>query len=146
MGPEGLTDAAAWLTHPRDESTHVAGACQHGCMGWLAWVVGVAVVGGLLVVADRLVASGRLDRFLDRPRAVRTDVGSAAGGLFDSLGDLFQPNREHLTAEKERQRLDIHYAGDDAPPFDLDSGTVVLRPRARPGDEDDARHVAPHPD
>ncbi|WP_444665173.1 DUF6191 domain-containing protein [Cellulomonas sp. CW35] len=115
-------------------------------MGWLAWVVGVAVVGGLLVVADRLVASGRLDRFLDRPRAVRTDVGSAAGGLFDSLGDLFQPNREHLTAEKERQRLDIHYAGDDAPPFDLDSGTVVLRPRARPGDEDDARHVAPHPD
>ncbi len=101
MGPEGLTDAAAWLTHPRDESTHVAGACQHGRMGWLAWVVGVAVVGGLLVVADRLVASGRLD---------------------------------------------IHYAGDDAPPFDLESGTVVLRPRARPGDEDDASHVAPHPD
>ncbi|UJP39286.1 DUF6191 domain-containing protein [Cellulomonas palmilytica] len=115
-------------------------------MGWVAWVVGIAVVVALLVVADRLVASGRLDRFLDRPRPVRTDVGSTVGGLFDSLGDLFQPNREHLTAEKERQRLDIHYAGDDAPPFDLDSGTVVLRPEAPRSGEDDAHHSAPRAD
>lgn len=91
----------------------------------MGWWVALAVVAVLLVVVDRLTARGAFDRFLDRPRVEREGTGSV-GGLFDSLGDVFQPNREHLTAEKERQRLDIQYAGDDAPPFDLDSGTVVL--------------------
>ena len=100
----------------------------------MGWVVALVTVVVLLVVVDRLTARGVFDRFLDRPRVER-EAASSIGGLFDALGDVFQPNREILTAEKERQRLDIHYAGDDAPPFDLDSGTVVLpSPTSEPAD------------
>ncbi|CAM5780356.1 DUF6191 domain-containing protein [Cellulomonas persica] len=105
----------------------------------MEWVVVLVAVVVLLVVADRLTARGVFDRFLDRPRVER-EGSSTVGGLFDALGDVFQPNRELLTAEKERQRLDIHYTGDDAPPFDLESGTVVLPPTTRHPDE---RHVPP---
>ncbi|MFC4614412.1 DUF6191 domain-containing protein [Cellulomonas algicola] len=91
-------------------------------MEWLWAVAGVVVV---LVVVDRLVARGLFDR--RRPRT-RVPSGSAASGMFGGLVDVFQPNREYLTQEQDRQRLDIQHAGDTAPPVDLDAGVARIDP------------------
>ncbi len=104
-------------------------------MGW--WIGGAAVVVVLLVVADRVVARGWFDHEKPRPAELNT-TGGGGGGMFGDLVEIFQPNHKHVTAEQERQRLDIHYAGDDAPPFDPESGTVTLRrekPQGEPRDE-----------
>ncbi|NKY40660.1 DUF6191 domain-containing protein [Cellulomonas septica] len=93
-------------------------------MEWL-WAVAGAVV--VLVVVDRLVARGVFDRRSPRPRT-RVPSGSAASGMFGGLVDVFQPSREHLTQEQDRQRLDIQHAGDTAPPVDLDAGVARIDP------------------
>lgn len=106
------------------------------------WFVGVGVVVVLVVVLDRLLASG----VLDRPRRERPDRaagGPTATGAFGELVEIFQPSRVHLTEELDRQRLETDLVGDSAPPVDLDSGVVHLpppppRPEAR--DRPDARN------
>ncbi len=90
-------------------------------MRWVLIVVAVVVV---LVALDRAVARGWFDR--RRPRRHRLAESAAASGMFGDLVEVFQPNRVHLTAEQERQRLDIQHAGDAAPPVDLDAGTARI--------------------
>jgi len=92
-------------------------------MGWLI-AAGVVTLALLLVATDRLVAHGWFDR--RRPRARRTTGSASGGGAFGALVDVFQPNREYLTAEEDRQRLDIRQTGDAAGRLDLDSGVVWL--------------------
>jgi hypothetical protein len=103
----------------------------------MGWVVAVGVVVGvalLLLALDRMVARGWFDRRTPRPYEPRP--GGAGGGVLGDLIDVFQPNREHLVAEQERQRLDIRQTGDAAPPIDLDSGVARLdRPRPSRGDD-----------
>ncbi|RMI06547.1 DUF6191 domain-containing protein [Cellulomonas triticagri] len=96
--------------------------------GWV--VVGAAVVVGL-VVLDRLVAHGVLDRRRPRPRAPRPEGGSGASGALGELIDVFQPSNTHVTEERERQRHDRQHAGDAAPPVDLDANTAHLDPPTR---------------
>lgn len=98
-------------------------------MGWL--VAGVVVALAVLLVAvDRMTARGWFDR--RRPRERRPAEGAAASGMLGDLIDVFQPNRVHLTAEQERQKLDIQQTGDSAGRLDLDSGVVRLDPEPPP--------------
>jgi len=91
------------------------------------WILVVLAVAVALAALDRAVAYGWFDR--RRPRRHRPSEASAASGMFGDIVEIFQPNRVHLTAEQERQRLDIQHAGDTAPPVDLDAGTArVDRP------------------
>ena len=97
-------------------------------MSGTAWLV-VGAVGALallLLALDRMTARGWFDR--RHPRERRPAEGAAASGMLGDLIDVFQPNRVHLTAEQERQRLDIQQTGDAAGRLDLDSGVVRLDP------------------
>ncbi|WP_456824181.1 DUF6191 domain-containing protein [Cellulomonas sp. P5_E12] len=96
-------------------------------MGWLVAVVALAV---LLVAIDRMTARGWFDRRRHRER--RPAESAAASGMLGDLIDVFQPNRVHLTAEQERQKLDILQTGDSAGRLDLDSGVVRLDPEPPP--------------
>ena len=61
---------------------------------------------------------------------------SAGSGTFGEIVEIFQPSRVHLTAEKERQRLDIVQRPAEGRPFDVDlDGGVFYVPSepARPG-------------
>jgi hypothetical protein len=94
-------------------------------MGWLVTGAIVALVLAL-VAMDRMVSRGWFDR--RRPRERRPSEHAAASGILGDLIDVFQPNRVHLTAEQERQKLDIQQTGDAAGRIDLDSGVVRLDP------------------
>ncbi len=86
----------------------------------------VAVIAIVAVVAIERMVSGRSR---ERQRGEGRGSGESAGsGAFGELVDVFQPNRVHLTEEKERQRLDIVQAPSTAPPIDVDleSGVVVF--------------------
>ena len=92
-------------------------------MGWL--IAGAVVTLVLMLVAvDRMMARGWFDRRRPRERRPTGAVGGA--GAFGALVDVFQPNREYLTAEQDRQQLDIKQTGDAAGRLDLDSGVVRL--------------------
>lgn len=92
-------------------------------MGWL--IAGAVVTLALMLVAvDRLMAHGWFDR--SRPRKRHPTGGVGGAGAFGALVDVFQPNREYLTAEQDRQQLDIRQTGDAAGRLDLDSGVVRL--------------------
>lgn len=92
-------------------------------MGWL--VAGAIVALALMLLAvDRMVARGWFDR--RRPRERRPSSGVGGAGAVGALVDVFQPNREYLTAEQDRQQLDIKQTGDAAGRLDLDSGVVRL--------------------
>lgn len=95
-----------------------------------AWLVGAGVVVVLVVVLDRLLASGVLDR-RRRARPDRAESGSVATGAFGELVEIFQPSRVHLTEELDRRRLQTDPVGDSAPPVDLESGVVYLPPPAQ---------------
>lgn len=94
-------------------------------MGWLI-AGGVVTLAILLVAVDRMTARGWFDR--RRPRERRPSGGVGGAGAFGALVDVFQPNREYLTAEQDRQQLDIKQTGDAAGRLDLDSGVVRLDP------------------
>ncbi|NUU16159.1 hypothetical protein HP550_02695 [Cellulomonas humilata] len=94
-------------------------------MGWLV-AGGIVALVLLLVAVDRMVARGWFDR--RRPHERRNGGSMAASGALGDLIDVFQPNRVHLTAEQERQKLDIMQTGDAAGRLDLDSGVVRLDP------------------
>jgi hypothetical protein len=115
--------------------------------GWVVAVVAVVAGVALLVLVDRLVARGLLDR--RRPRRPRdaSGGGSAGGGLVGDLIDVFQPSRTHTTDELERRRHDRQDAGDGAPPVDLDAGTarVDAAPARHAGDAAPARHAGDGP-
>ncbi len=90
-------------------------------MGWL--VAGAVVTLALMLVAvDRMMARGWFDR--RRPRERRPTGAVGGSGAFGALVDVFQPNREYLTAEQDRQQLEIKQTGDGR--LDLDSGVVRL--------------------
>jgi hypothetical protein len=92
-------------------------------MGWL--IAGAVLVLALMLVAvDRMMARGWFDR--RGPRERRPNGGVGGAGAFGALVDVFQPNREYLTAEQDRQQLDIQQTGDAAGRIDLDSGVVRL--------------------
>lgn len=95
-------------------------------MGWLI-AGGVVTLAILLVAVDRMTARGWFDR--RRPRERRPTGGVGGSGAFGALVDVFQPNREYLTAEQDRQQLDIKQTGDAAGRLDLDSGVVRLDPK-----------------
>lgn len=95
-------------------------------MGWLI-AGGVVTLAILLIAVDRMTARGWFDR--RRPRERRPTTGVGGAGAFGALVDVFQPNREYLTAEQDRQQLDIKQTGDAAGRLDLDSGVVRLDPR-----------------
>jgi hypothetical protein len=57
------------------------------------------------------------------PRPRRTAVGAVMGELLETL----QPMRHTIVEESDRQRLDIQYPGNEAPP-DVDLGTGPTRP------------------
>ncbi|MGY4642839.1 DUF6191 domain-containing protein [Cellulomonas sp. URHB0016] len=92
----------------------------------MRWVVVLVVVGAVLLALDRAVARGWFDR--SRPRDHRPAGAPAASGMLGDLIEVFQPSRVHLTAEQERQQLEIHHTGDAAPPVDLDAGTARTDP------------------
>jgi len=95
-------------------------------MSGMDWLIGGGIVAVVLVLVaiDRMVARGWFDR--RRPRERRTTGGVAGSGAFGALVDVFQPNHEYLTAEQDRQQLDIKQTGDAAGRLDLDSGVVRL--------------------
>lgn len=95
-------------------------------MGWLG-AGGVVTLALLLVAVDRMTARGWFDH--RRPRERRPTGGVGGAGAFGALVDVFQPNHEYLTAEQDRQQLDIKQTGDAAGRLDLDSGVVRLDPR-----------------
>lgn len=122
-------------------------------MSWLSGVGGtlflIVLIVVVAVVAIERMVSGRSR---ERQQGDGRGAGESAGaGAFGELVDVFQPNRVHLTEEKERQRLDIAQAPSTAPPIDVDleSGVVVFsadvyeqRP-AGPGDLDGPDRLRP---
>jgi hypothetical protein len=96
-------------------------------------VAGLVLLAVALVVGvDRAVARGWFDRRRPRPDR-RTEGVSVASGMLGDLVEIFQPSRTHVTEEQERRALDIRQTPDTDPPLDLDTGVVVLPPRAEPG-------------
>jgi hypothetical protein len=93
---------------------------------WLWWLLGAVV---LAAVLDRVAlwAEARGWIYWRRRRA----SGGGAGAVLGEVLNLFQPTRQHVVEEQERQRLTIAQKEAGEPPFgvDLDTGTAVL-----PGD------------
>ncbi|GAB2473420.1 hypothetical protein GCM10007967_30240 [Xylanimonas ulmi] len=71
-----------------------------------------------------------MDKSAYGPNGEYLDAGSGgAAGAFGQLIDPFQPSRQYLTAERERQRLDIIQrpaTGDPNGEIDLDSGVAII--------------------
>jgi len=107
-------------------------------MSWLPVLLGaVGVIATLVVVVlfvERL-ANAR------RPASREGDENgeSVGSGMFGELVEIFQPSRAHLTAEKERQRLDIVQTPAEGAPFgvDLEAGVAYLPAPDVPAREDD---------
>ena len=101
--------------------------------GWLAWVLGAAVVVGALVLADRLTAAGLFDRRrpLDRDRR---PGGSPLGSAMSTLLDFYDPSHRYLTEEQQREKsTTVQKQGEGPPLVDLDAGVVEIRaPRPQP--------------
>lgn len=60
------------------------------------------------------------------------------GTVFNMIEELFNPGRRHTDEEKKRLELSRTDVGDGDPgrgPIDLDSGTVLIRPTAREGED-----------
>lgn len=99
----------------------------------LVTVVTVLVAGSLIVLTVQRDARSRAQR---RTAPVLGPDGASAGsGALGELVEVFQPSRENVTAERERQRLDIAQRPAEGEPFghvDLDAGTARIEaPRAR---------------
>lgn len=90
-------------------------------------VVTVLVAGSLIVFTVQRDARSRTRR---RTAPVLSPDGSSAGsGALGELVEVFQPSRENVTAERERQRLDIVQRPAEGEPFghvDLDAGTAHI--------------------
>ena len=93
-------------------------------MRWLPVVLGVLGVLATLVVVVALT-----ERLANARRPEPRDGGESAGsGMLGELAEIFQPSRAHVTAERERQRLDIVQTPAEGAPFgvDLDAGIAYL--------------------
>ncbi|MFG2311878.1 DUF6191 domain-containing protein [Streptomyces sp. NPDC048566] len=58
--------------------------------------------------------------------------------MFNPFEELFAPGRKHTDDERRRlelTRVDLNDGDPGHGPIDLSSGSVVVRPRHRPGDE-----------
>lgn len=87
-------------------------------MEWIGFLVLVLVV---VLLTERLATGSMRHR--------SPDGGETAGsGAFGELVEIFQPSRTHVTAERERQRLDIVQRPAEGHPFgvDLDGGVAYL--------------------
>ncbi|ADG75019.1 hypothetical protein Cfla_2124 [Cellulomonas flavigena DSM 20109] len=85
--------------------------------GWGVALAAVGAVALVVVLLDRAVAHGWFDGVRLTVRSGREPgEGAAGGGFLGELVEIFQPNRQHLVAEVERQRMDIVREGDAAPP------------------------------
>ena len=94
----------------------------------LVTVVTVLVISSLVVLAVQHDVRGRARR---RAEPAFSPVASSSGsGMLGELVEVFQPSREHVTAEVERQRLDMAQRPVEGDPFDdvdLDAGTAGSR-------------------
>ncbi len=101
-------------------------------MTWLWWGLGAVVA---LLVLDRIALWAESRGWIYWRRRSR---GGGGGGVFADVYLLFQPSRQHIVEEQDRQRLTIAQKETGEPPLgiDLDGGTAVLPPPKHSGDED----------
>ncbi len=94
-------------------------------MTWLGWVLGTVV---LAVAVDRMAVWAEARGWIYRRR--RSPEPRGGGGPLGDVFELFQPSRQHLVAERDRQRLTIAQRESDEPQpeIDLDGGTARLSP------------------
>jgi hypothetical protein len=102
--------------------------------------IGADLVGVLVAVALTVLLVVGITRFTSGAEArARRDAGgeSASSGMFGEIVEIFQPNRTHLTEEKERQRLDIVQRPAEGRPFDVDLDSGVFYVPTDPTDPTD---------
>lgn len=101
-------------------------------MTWLWWVLGAVVV---LLVLDRIALWAESRGWIYWRRR---SGGGGGGGVFADVFLLFQPSRQHVVEEQDRQRLTIAQKETGEPPLgiDLDAGTARLPSPQPPPDED----------
>lgn len=99
-------------------------------MTWVWWVVATVAA---LVVIDRIAlwAEGRGWLYWRHRSPER-----GGGGLFADVFLVFQPSRQHIVEEQDRQRLTIaqRESGEAPVGIDLDAGTAVIPPAPDPPD------------
>jgi len=81
------------------------------------------------VLATLVVVVVLTERLANARRPAPRDGGESAGsGMLGELVEIFQPSHAHVTAEKERQRLDIVQTPAEGAPFgvDLDAGVAYI--------------------
>ena len=112
--------------------------------GVIATIVAIALAALAWFLADRAVRGGALERAAERRAAERARLASDGGdsvasGALGDLMDVFQPQRVHLTAEMNRQKV-VRQGAPDADPLaldlDLEDGTVWLGAHENNGDAD----------
>lgn len=108
---------------------------------WLWWVLGAVVV---LLVLDRFAVWAESRGWIYWRRGSR---GGGGGGVFADVFLLFQPNRQHIVEEQDRQRLTIAQKETGEPPLgiDLDAGTALLSPPVEAGEDAPPTDDAPSP-
>lgn len=92
-------------------------------MSWQWWVLGGVVLG---VALDRVAVWAEARGWIYWRR--RSPDRRGGGGPLGDVFELFQPSRQHLIAERDRQRLTIAQRETDEPQpdVDLDAGTARI--------------------
>jgi hypothetical protein len=98
---------------------------------WLGWVLAAVVV---LLVLDRIALWAESHGWIYWRRRRSSGGG---GGIFADVYLLFQPSRQHVVEEQDRQRLTIAQKETGEPPLgiDLDAGTALLPSPEPQGEE-----------
>ncbi len=92
-------------------------------MTWPSWALGIVALG---LVLDRVAVWAEARGWIYWRR--RSPDGRGGGGPLGDVFDIFQPSRQYLVAERDRQRLTIaqRETGEPQPDIDLDRGTARL--------------------
>jgi Family of unknown function (DUF6191) len=108
---------------------------------WLWWLLGAVAI---LLVLDRIAlwAESRGWIYWRRSRG-----GGGGGGALADVYLLFQPSRQHIVEEQDRQRLTIVQKETGEPPLgiDLDAGSALLPSPEPPGEDAPPTGDAPEP-